>query len=63
MSKRGIASRMALEKHEFRIPEPEKAGNKPHGLDSVGENDLFIRVPLLFVIPTVVDKLHLFENC
>lgn len=54
---------MALEKHEFRIPEPEKAGNKPHGLDSVGEDDLFIRVPLLFVIPTVVDKLHLFENC
>ena len=62
MSSCGMASRMALEHNEeaWRV---YSRPCSPHGLDSVGEDDLFIRVPLLFVIPTVVDKLHLFENC
>lgn len=37
--------------------------NVPHGLNGVGVDDLLVRVPLVFIIPAVVDELHLLEHC
>lgn len=33
-----------------------------HGLNRVGEDDLLIRISLLFVVTIAGDKLHLVEN-
>lgn len=36
--------------------------NLPHGLNGIGEDDLLIRVPLLLIVPSVVNKFHLLEH-
>ena len=36
--------------------------HSPHGLDRVGENDLFVGLPFDVVVAAVVDELHLLEH-
>ena len=44
------------------LAKPYERIDAPHGLYGVGKYDLLVRVPLGFVVATVVNELHLLED-
>jgi hypothetical protein len=48
-----LAYRKALEKEKENVP---------HGLDSVGINDLLVSLPFWIAVAAVIDELHLLQK-